>query len=89
MLENYSRHQQGIIKRYYRNFDAIQLEKLAELVAELYLAEGKKLDRLWKSTAELLTKLEIPATRIEHITAKRDPVLVANIVKEISSDPPK
>jgi len=47
MLENYTRHQQGIIKRYYQNIDQIQLQKLSEMVTELYLAEGKKKGGKW------------------------------------------
>ena len=38
-MEDYTRHQQGIIKRYYDHQDTIQLQKLSELVADLYLAE--------------------------------------------------
>ena len=41
-MENFSRHQQGIIKRYYEHKDEISLQRLAELVTDLYLAEGKK-----------------------------------------------
>src|SRR5262245_25890203 len=47
--KNYTPHQQKIIKRYYENMDGIQWQRLADLVGELYLAEGKKKDRLWKS----------------------------------------
>ena len=39
---NYTAHQQKIIKRYYQHIDAISLQRLAELVGELYLCEGKK-----------------------------------------------
>ena len=45
MLEDFSRHQQKIIKRYYSNQDTLQRQRLAELVTELYLAEGKKRQR--------------------------------------------
>jgi len=82
-MENYSRHQQGIIKRYYNNFDSIQVQRLSDLVAELYLAEGKKRDKVWKSVVEVMQKLEVAQTRIDHIVSKADPVLVANLVKEL------
>ena len=84
-LENYSRHQQGIIKRYYRNLDSIQSQRLAELVTELYLSEGKALDRRWKQVTDLLTKMEVPATRIEHLLSRRDPALLAEFLKELDS----
>src|SRR5215210_7812422 len=39
-MEDFTRHQQGVIKRYYSNEGGIQLQRLAELVTELFLAEG-------------------------------------------------
>ena len=83
MPENYSRHQQGIIKRYYRNLDKIQLERLSEMVTDLFLAEGKKKDKLWETAAAAMKKLEIPQPRIDHLLAKKDPALVAALVKEL------
>ena len=35
-MEDYSKHQQGIIKRYYQNIDQITWQKLSELVGDLY-----------------------------------------------------
>ncbi len=46
-MADYSPHQRKIIDRYYKNYDAIKYQRLAELVTELYLAEGKKRDRYW------------------------------------------
>jgi hypothetical protein len=82
-MENYSRYQQGIIKRYYNQHDNIQLQKLAELVGELYLSEGKKLEKIWKQIGALLEKLEVPQTRIDYILEQKKPELVANLVKEL------
>ncbi len=84
-MADHSPYQQKIIKRYYNNFDAIQSQRLAELVTELYLAEGKKLDRLWKQAGETLVKLEFPATRIEHLLLKRDPALLTGILRELQA----
>lgn len=82
-MENFTRAQQGIIKRYYDNIDSIQLQKLADLTGELYLAEGKKLERVWKSIVTVLQKMEIPQTRIDHIVTQAKPELLANLVKEL------
>jgi hypothetical protein len=84
-MADYSPYQQKIIKRYYRNFDAIKAQRLAELATELYLAEGKKQDRLWKQVGDCLTQLEFPASRVEHILQKRDPALLPPILKELES----
>ena len=84
-MADYSPYQQKIIKRYYKNYDSIQSQKLAEMVTELYLAEGKKLDRLWTRVADTLTRLEFPASRIEHLLQKRDPALLAGVMKELEA----
>ncbi|WP_152051741.1 hypothetical protein [Tautonia marina] len=82
---DYSPHQQKIIKRYYQNFDAIKSQRLSDLIAEIYLAEGKKSDRLWKQAADILTKMEFPASRIEHLMQKREPELLVGILKELET----
>jgi len=83
MLDDFSKHQQGIIKRYYANIDTIQVQKLSELATELYLAEGKKLEKLWMQTETLMVKLEVAPERIRHIVARKDPALVARLVKDL------
>lgn len=83
MLDDYSKHQQGIIKRYYANIDQIQLQKLSEMVTELYLAEGKKLDKLWKSVEVALTKLEVPQSRIDQLMKTKDVTMLAKLVQEL------
>jgi hypothetical protein len=83
MLDDYTKHQQGIIKRYYDNFDKIQIQKLSEMVSELYLAEGKKREKLWKSAAGVMEKLSVATERINHIVSKNDPTLLAKLVKEL------
>jgi hypothetical protein len=84
-MEDFSRHQQGIIKRYYQNFDNIQVQKLAELVSELYLTEGpKKKQKLWQAAAALMQKLEVPQARIDLLVQSADPAKVAQLVKELT-----
>lgn len=80
---NYSAHQQKIIKRYYDNLDTIALQRLSDLVGELYLAEGKKKDKVWQNAAKTMEKLEVPKARIEHLIKMQKPELVAELVKEL------
>jgi hypothetical protein len=80
---DYTPYQQKIIKRYYDNQDTIQWQRLAELVSELYLAEGKKKQRLWASAAAAMQKLGVPQSRIDHLVQKGNPALVAEVVKEL------
>ena len=81
--QDFTPHQQKIIKRYYDNQDTLQLQRLADLVAELYLAEGKKRERLWQSAATAMQKLGVPQSRIDHLLTQRKPELVAQVVKEL------
>jgi hypothetical protein len=82
-LENYTPYQQKIIKRYYNNQDTLQRQRLAELVSELYLAEGKKKERAWQAAATAMQKLGVPQSRIDHLLKQRNPALVAQVVKEL------
>jgi hypothetical protein len=82
-MPDYTPYQQKIIKRYYRNLDEIKYQRLSELATELYLAEGKKRDRLWGQVEQSLRKLEFPEPRIAHLLEKRDPALLVGVLKEI------
>lgn len=84
-MADFTPYQQKIIRRYYDNQDVIQSQRLAELVTDLYLAEGKKRQRVWKSIVAALQKLKVPQSRIDHLQAQDNPALVAEIVKEIQS----
>ena len=81
--QDYTPHQQKIIKRYYDSQDTIQLQRLAELVGELYLAEGKKTQKLWASAAAAMQKLGVALARIDHLVKQDNPALVAELVKEL------
>jgi hypothetical protein len=82
-VADHTPYQRKIIERYYRNLDAITFQRLSELATDLYLAEGKKRDRLWSRVEEILRKLEFPDARIATILQKRDPALVVEILKEL------
>ena len=82
-LEDYTKHQQGIIKRYYENADKIQLQRLGELVGDLYLASDKKKEKLWQSAAKAMQVLKVPKDRIDHLLAQANPELLAKLVQEL------
>jgi hypothetical protein len=83
MDRDYTPYQQKIIKRYYDNQDTIQRQRLADLVSELYLSEGKKRQRVWKNVTAALAKLGFSEQRIAHLRAQDNPALVAELVKEL------
>jgi len=78
-----SSYQQRVIRDYYRNQDAIMVQRLGDLVTDLYLAEGKARARLWKRVTTTLEKLKVPKDQIQHIVQSDNPTLVANLLKQL------
>jgi len=85
MPPDFSPQQKKIINRYYDNLDTLQLQRLAQLVGELYLSEGKKRERTWKQVGECLEKLGLAQSRVDHLMQQRKPELVAEVVKEMEA----
>lgn len=76
--QNYSKYQKNVISSYYSNLDTIMLNKLSELVTELYLAESAaKRKRLWDRVEKAMLNLKIPPAIIEHIMQKKDIEILA------------
>jgi heme oxygenase len=82
-MAEYSKYQQRIIKNYYDNQGAILLQKLAEHVTELYLAEGKARAKRWQSIVATLEKLKVPESRIKQVREADDPALLAKLLEEL------
>jgi hypothetical protein len=80
---NYTPYQQKIIKRYYDNEGTLQRQRLAELVSELYLSQGKKRAKTWDAVVAAMQKLGIPQARIDHLRRQDNPSLIAEVVKEL------
>lgn len=82
MAPQRSRHQEKIIKDYYKNRDAIGLQKAQEAVTELYLSEGKKRETVWKRLCGHLEKIGLPQAQIDHLHSQDDPELVAKTLEK-------
>jgi len=81
-MSEYSDYQRKVIKRYYDNREEGDEQRFAELVSNLYLAEGKKRSKLWEQAETYLTRMRVPPSRISHILQKQDVALLAEIVTE-------
>jgi|GEM_PF-111695 len=83
---NFSPSQQKIIKRFYDNRDQLDEQHLAENVTNLYLATGEKQKaKIWKTVEEMMGRLGVPESRIKHILEKKDPAILAEVVKDLQS----
>jgi hypothetical protein len=79
----YSNYQKRIIKRFYDNREDIDSRRLSEITSDLYLAEGKKKDRLWKQAAEIMERLNVPKSRVEHVLKTANPAILAEVVNDL------
>lgn len=86
MSKDYTPYQQKIIARYYDNRDQIDDQRLAELVTNLYLAKTEK-QRIkhWETAREIMERLQVPAGRIAHVMDKKDPAILAEVVKDLQT----
>ncbi len=82
MAQKRSSYQQRVIRDYYKNQDSILVQRLGELVTDLYLAEGKTKVRLWKRVTTTLEKLKVKPDQIQHIVQSDNPTLLANLLKK-------
>ena len=78
-----SKFQQKVIKNYYDNREAIALQRVQELVTELYLSEGKKRQQHWKHLETHLAKLGVSESQIQHFISQDNPELVAKCVEQL------
>jgi len=81
-----SGYQQRVIRDYYRNQDAIAVQRLGEQVTDLFLAEGESRRQLWNRVSATLEKLNVPPKQIEHIVQSDNPILLANLLKQLLAE---
>jgi len=78
-----SKYQAKLIGRYYDHLDTIMLQKLAELVTELYLADTPaKTNQLWKRVHKAMIKLKVAPAIIDHIMNKRSAEILAKNLQD-------
>lgn len=82
-MADYSKHQQGIIKRYYEHRDTLALQKLGELVSNLYLETSEaKIKRAWKSVRTQLLAAGIDEKKVAEICDDQDLGAVAKMIEK-------
>ena len=81
--KDYSAYQQKVISRYYQNIDQVSLQRLQELVTELYLADtDKKRDRLWGQVQKAMDNINVQPTIAQHILQTRDVKVLAKNLQD-------
>lgn len=88
--KEYSQHQKSVITNYYQNLDTIMLNKLSELVTELYLTENeKKKEKIWLRAEKAMIKLKIKPGLIKHIVKTGSAEMLAENLKDWLKTPKK
>lgn len=85
-MAEHSKYQQNIIKNYYENRENIAIQRVQELVTELYLSEGKKRKTQWDRLEKHLLKLEVKQETIDALREKDDPQLVAKLAERLAKE---
>ena len=81
-MAEYTPHQKKIIARYYDRRDEIMLNRLGEIVSELYLAEtDPQRSRLWDRAKKAMAGLQVPESVVSHILDSRDPEVLGRNLK--------
>ena len=82
--KGYTKHQQKAIKNFYDNKDIRLVQKLGELVSNLYLeTNDKKKDTGWKKIKKMLTDLKVHPGEVEFLTKDKTLSLISKKLDEI------
>lgn len=80
-----SKHQQGIVNRYYQHADSRVLHKLQELVSDLYLATDEKAAaKLWKSADLALSQSGVDKAKAVKVLESKDVKALAAMVGQLA-----
>lgn len=81
-----TRHQQGIVKRYYEHADSRVLQGLQELVGDLALeSDGAKREKLWQKARTLLASTTLDPAKAEALLTSKNVERLAQVAADFAS----
>ena len=81
-----TRYQQSKIQGFYENQDTLMLQKLGEMVSDLYLCtEEREIKRLWSSAHRALLKTKADKVRIATVITERRIGALAKLISELTA----
>ncbi len=82
--KGYTKHQQKAIRNFYDNKDLRLVQKLGELVSNLYLETNeKKKETGWKKIEKMLTDLKVHPGEVEYLTKDKNLSMISKKLDEI------
>ncbi|MFO0984159.1 MAG: hypothetical protein U1E76_20965 [Planctomycetota bacterium] len=84
-MSDHTPYQKGIIKRFYEHRDTLAVQKLSEIVSDLYLETSPaKVSRAWSNAFAQLRAAGVPEATATKITLARDLDGLARIVGKLA-----
>ncbi len=82
--KGYSQYQKKVIKGFYDNKDTRLVQKLGELVSNLYLETNeKKVETGWKKIKKMLTDLNVHPGEVEYLTKDKSLSMISKKLNEL------
>ena len=82
--KGYTKYQQKAIRNFYENKDLRLVQKLGELVSNLYLETSeKKIETGWKKIKKMLTDLKVHPGEVEYLTKEKNLSAISKKLDEI------
>ncbi len=82
--KGYSEYQKKVIKNYYENKDVRSVQKLGELISNLYVETSeRKIESGWKRIKKMLTDLKVHPHEIEYLTRDKNLKLISQKIEEL------
>ncbi len=82
--KGYTPYQQKVIRRFYENKDLRLIQKLGELVSNLYIETNeKKRESGWKRIKEILIDLKVHPHEVEFLTKDKNLTVISKKLAEV------
>ncbi|MBM4053430.1 MAG: hypothetical protein FJ264_01910 [Planctomycetes bacterium] len=82
--KGYTQYQRKVIKGFYENKDLRLIQKLGELLSDMYLiTDEKKKESGWKRIKKMLVDLKVHPNEVEYLIKNKDLKTVSKKLEEI------
>ena len=82
---DFTPYQQGVIKRFYEHRDTLALQRLGEIVSDLYVATSEaKMARAWAAAHKQLLAAGVHAHEADAVVKDRDLGALARIISRLA-----
>ncbi len=83
-VKGYTQYQKKVIKNFYENKDLRLIQKLGELVSNLYVETSeKKKESGWKRIKKMLTDLKVHPHEVEYLTKDKNLSMISKKLSEM------